>query len=133
MVFVRARLQPCQVALKTQWFEPLRDAGPLASASMRQVGSVDILEKRQRCLKRYKLKLKPSSRACRFCVRRERPGARAESLRLTEENKLSIRARRRYTRREKSRRISARTPWMRQVFFPRLAGIPLCAPSSRRM
>ena len=29
----------------------------------------------------------------------------------------------------KARRISARTPCTRQVFFPRLAGITLCAPS----
>jgi len=35
--------------------------------------------------------------------------------------------------RENDRRLAARTPWMRQVFFPRLAGISLCAPSCRRM
>src|SRR5580704_13915175 len=58
-------------------------------------GSVDILKERRRCFNRYRLKLNPSSRACRICMGRDRPGARAESFRFTEENRLSIRARRR--------------------------------------
>jgi len=49
------------------------------------VGSVDILKKRQRCLKRYRLKLSPRSRVWRICLRSDRPGARAESLRFSEE------------------------------------------------
>lgn len=36
----------------------------------------------------------PWRRAWRICMRSERPGARAESLRFTEENTVSIRARR---------------------------------------
>src|ERR1700741_2754359 len=49
------------------------------------VGSVDILKERQRCLKRYRLKLSPRSRVWRICLRSDRPGARAESLRFSEE------------------------------------------------
>ena len=46
------------------------------------VGSVDILKK---SLKRYRLKLSPRSRVWRICLRSDRPGARAESLRFSEE------------------------------------------------
>jgi hypothetical protein len=49
------------------------------------VGSVDILKERQRCLKRYRLKLSPRSRVLRICLRSDRSGARAESLRFSEE------------------------------------------------
>jgi hypothetical protein len=49
------------------------------------VGSVDILKKRQRCLKRYRLKLSPRSRVWRIRLRSDRPGARAQSLRFSEE------------------------------------------------
>ena len=56
-------------------------------------GSVDILAKGLGYLRRYKLKLSPSKRACRFCMGNVRPGARAESLRFTEEKTLSIKAR----------------------------------------
>jgi hypothetical protein len=49
------------------------------------VGSVDILKKRQRCLKRYRLKLSPRIRVWRIRLRSDRPGARAQSLRFSEE------------------------------------------------
>ena len=65
------------------------------TTTMKCLGSVDILRKRRRCFNRYRLKLNPSSSACRICMGRDRPGARAESFRFTEENKLSIKARRR--------------------------------------
>jgi hypothetical protein len=52
-------------------------------------------------------------------------GARAESLRFTDEKTLSIRARCRYSRRGNARRISAGTPRIRQAFFPRFAGFTL--------
>src|SRR6201987_5940182 len=46
------------------------------------VGSVDILKK---SLKRYRWKLSPRSRVGRISLRSARPGARAESLRFSEE------------------------------------------------
>ncbi len=50
-----------------------------------------------------------------------------QSFLLTEENRLSIRARRRWNRRGNARRISARILYSRQVSFPRLGEIAPCA------
>src|SRR5882672_353051 len=100
---------------------------------MRLSSSSDVLRRSQRRFKRHRLKLNPCNRACRICMRSERPDARAESLHLTDDKRLSIRVRRRWSGCGNVRHISGRTPRTHHVFFPRLAGIKLCTPSCCRM
>ncbi len=61
----------------------------------KRFGSVDILRISSHAEnnRREMLEAIPNSNACRHGVWRERPGARADSLRLTAEIRLSIRAR----------------------------------------